>query len=63
MYLRPLRRQAFALLRQAFLTPALLGGGPRVDPNTLPLDGPQGLVNIRAVGMIIDGKNFLLIIP
>ena len=44
VYLRPLRRKAGALLRQEFLTPALLARGPRVDPNTLPLDGPQGLV-------------------
>ena len=44
VYLRPLRRKAGELLRQEFLTPALLAGGPRVDPNTLPLDAPPGLV-------------------
>ena len=44
VYLRPLRRRALDLLRADFLTPALLARGPQVDPNRLPVEGPQGLL-------------------
>lgn len=44
VWLRPLRRRALDLLRAEFLTPAMVGTGALVDPNTLPLNGSRGLI-------------------
>jgi hypothetical protein len=48
MFIRPLRRRALELLRQDFLTPELLEQGALVDPNTLVLSGPKGLMAFMA---------------
>jgi hypothetical protein len=48
MFIRPLRRRAIELLRQDFLTANLLDEGAIVDPNTLPLSGPKGLLAFMA---------------
>lgn len=48
MFIRPLRRRALDLLRQDFLTSDLLDQGAIVDPNTLPLSGPKGLMAFMA---------------
>ena len=44
VWVRALRRRACDLLRQPFLTPALMREPAVVDPNTLPLSGARGLV-------------------